>query len=194
MARFVLGIVGCALLAVGPSQAQTLPSPPSGQPQPAPRTPAFPEGAKIGFVNLQVVFEQSAVAQESFARLRTFESERTAELQVRTKELQELQTRLDTQRSLLSPDAMSTLAQEVQFKARQLEFDRETAQIGRERLQQEILEQFNRRVIPEAEKIRAARGLWLVLSVADAGVLAAHPGLDLSAEVVQALDAARTPR
>ncbi len=196
MTRSILGIVVCSLLTVRPAVAQTpvAASRLVEQQQPAPPSPLFPEGAKIAFVNLQVVFEQSALGRESFARLRTFDTEKEAELRATAKQLEDLQQRLDSQQALLSADAASLLAREVEFKARQLQFDRENVQIGRERLQQELLVQFNRRVVPEAEKIRAARGLWLILSVADAGVVAAHPGLDLSAEIVQALDAARESR
>jgi Skp family chaperone for outer membrane proteins len=182
------------LFAAGPALAQTPPPPPvqtpPAQTQPAPPPlPVFPADAKVGFINLQAVVEQSTLGKASSERLRKYDTDKQTELQNKAKELEDLRTKLNTQRDLLNQDALAALAKEIDLKARQLQFDQENAQVERDQLQQELLQQFNQKVIPEVEKIREARGLWMIFSVADAGVVAAHAGLDLSAELVKALDA-----
>jgi len=183
------------LFATGPVLAQTPPTtppPPPAQtpPPPAPAPPpAFPADAKVGFINLQAVVEQSALGKASSDRLRQYDADKQTELQNKAKELDGLRTKLNTQRDLLNPDALSALAREIDLKTRQLQFDQENANVERDQLQQQLLQDFNQKVIPEVEKIRVARGLWMIFSVADAGVVAAHAGLDLSAELVKALDA-----
>jgi len=194
MKRIVLVLALCALFTAGPALAQTPPppvqTPPAQtQPAPAPPLPVFPADAKIGFINLQAVVEQSALGKASSERLRKYDTDKQAELQNKAKELEDLRTKLNTQRELLNQDALAAMAKEIDLKSRQLQFDQENAQVERDQLQQELLQQFNQKVIPEVEKIRAAKGLWIIFSVADAGIVAAHAGLDLSAELVQALDA-----
>lgn len=194
MRRIAVAFVLSVLFAAGPVLAQTPPTTPptppaAQQPAPAPAPPVFPADAKIGFINLQAVVEQSALGKASSDRLRKYDAEKQAELQNKAKELDDLRTKLNTQRDLLNPDALSALAREIDLKTRQLQFEQENASVEREQLQQQLLQDFNQKVIPEVEKIRAARGLWMIFSVADAGVVAAHAGLDLSAELVKALDA-----
>ncbi len=193
MRRIALVVVVCVLFAAGPALAQTPPPPvqtPPPQTQPAPPPlPVFPADAKVGFINLQAVVEQSVLGKASSDRLRKYDADKQAELQGKAKELEDLRTKLNSQRDLLNPDALAALAKEVDLKSRQLQFDQENAQVERDQLQQELLQQFNQKVIPEVEKIREARGLWMIFSVADAGIVAAHAGLDLSAELVKALDA-----
>lgn len=174
-----------------PVQAPPPQTPPAAQtPAPAPPPlPVFPAEAKVAFINLQAVVEQSAMGKASSERLRKYDTDKQAELQGKAKELEDLRTKLNTQRELLNQDALAALAKDIDLKGRQLQFDQETAQAERERLQNELLQQFNQKVLPEVEKIRAAKGLWMIFSVADAGVVAAHAGLDLSAELVKALDA-----
>jgi len=196
MKRIGLVLALCALFTAGPALAQTPPptppQTPPAQTQPAPAPPplpVFPADAKIGFINLQAVVEQSALGKASSDRLRKYDADKQAELQGKAKELEDLRTKLNTQRELLNQDALAALAKEIDLKSRQLQFDQENAQVERDQLQQELLQQFNQKVIPEVEKIRDAKGLWIIFSVADAGIVAAHAGLDLSAELVAALDA-----
>ncbi len=193
MRRIAVAFVLSVLFAAGPVLAQTPPTTPpppaAQQPAPAPAPPAFPADAKIGFINLQAVVEQSVLGKASSDRLRKYDADKQTELQNKAKELEDLRTKLNTQRDLLNPDALAALAREIDLKTRQLQFDQENANVERDQLQQQLLQDFNQKVIPEVEKIRAARGLWIIFSVADAGVVAANSGLDLSAELVKALDA-----
>lgn len=194
MRRIAVAFVLSVLFAAGPVLAQTPPTTPptppaAQQPAPAPALPVFPADAKIGFINLQAVVEQSALGKASSDRLRKYDADKQTELQNKAKELDDLRTKLNTQRDLLNPDALNALAREIDLKTRQLQFEQENANVERDQLQQQLLQDFNQKVIPEVEKIRLARGLWMIFSVADAGVVAAHAGLDLSAELVKALDA-----
>jgi Skp family chaperone for outer membrane proteins len=198
MNRIAVAVIVGAFVAAGAAQAQIPPptppptqTPPPATPPPAPEPIAFPAEAKIAFVNLQAVIQQSAFGKGSSERIRKFDEAETAKLQAKNKELDDLRAKANSQRDLLSPDALATLGKEIEFKARQLQFDQEGYQVERERLNQELTGQFQLKVIPLVEEIRKERGLWMVFSVADAGLLAAHGGLDLTADVIKLLDAAK---
>lgn len=195
MRRNVLAFAVCVLLTAGQAFAQTPPTTPPQDP-PAQTTPApaplpFPADAKVAFVNLQAVVEQSALGKASSEQIRKFDADKTAELQAKAKELDGLRTKLNTQRELLQQTALQALAKEIDLKARELQFDQENVQVEREQLQGELLQKFNQLVIPLVEEIREERELWMIFSVADAGVVAAHGGLDLSAELIKKLDASK---
>ena len=195
MRRIAVALALCVILAAGSALAQTPPpvqnppTTPPAQAQPAPAPPAFPADAKVAFINLQAVVEQSVLGKASSERLKKYDADKTAELQGKAKAVEELRTKLNTQRELLNQDALAALGKEIDLKTRELQFQEESTRVERDQLQQELLQQFNQKVIPEVEKIRDARGLWMIFSVADAGVIAAHAGLDLSAELIKALDA-----
>jgi Skp family chaperone for outer membrane proteins len=178
-------------LAQTPPPTQTPPQTPPAQTTPAPTPPPFPADAKVAFVNLQAVVEQSSLGKESSEAIKKFDAAKTAELQTKAKELEGLRTKLNTQRELLQEAALQALAKEIDLRARQLQFDQENVQVEREQLQGELLQKFNLKVIPLVEEIRKERDLWMIFSVADAGVVAAHGGLDLSAELIQKLDASK---
>lgn len=197
MRRNVLAFAVCVLLTAGqalaqtPPPTQTPPQTPPAQTTPAPQPQPFPADAKVAFVNLQAVVEQSALGKASSEEIRKFDADKTAELQAKAKELEGLRTKLNTQRELLQQAALQALAKEIDLKARELQFDQENVQVEREQLQGELLQKFNQLVIPLVEEIRKERELWMIFSVADAGVVAAHGGLDLSAELIKKLDASK---
>ncbi|HUF47036.1 MAG TPA: OmpH family outer membrane protein [Vicinamibacterales bacterium] len=197
MNRIAVAVLVAGFLASGSLRAQTPPptqTPPPATPQapPAAAEPiAFPADAKIAFVNLQAVIQQSAFGKASSERIRKFDEEETAKLQAKNKEIEDLRAKVNTQRDLLSPDVLATMAKDIDVRTRTLQFEQEGYQVERERLNQELTGQFQLKVIPVVEEIRLARGLWMVFSVGDAGLLAAHGGLDLTAEVIKALDEAK---
>jgi len=53
---------------------------------------------------------------------------------------------------------------------------------------------FQEKLNPIIEQLRVDKGLLLIFSIRDSGVVAAEPGLDLSAEIIKRFDAAaKTP-
>ena len=59
-------------------------------------------------------------------------------------------------------------------------------------LQQQLQLDFQRKLIPVIQQLVAEKGLQILLSQADAGIVWADPGLDLTAEVIKRFDAAAT--
>ena len=57
-------------------------------------------------------------------------------------------------------------------------------------LQQQLQAEFQRKLIPVVQQIVTEKGLHLLLSQADAGIIWADPGVDLTVEVIKRFDAA----
>jgi len=91
----------------------------------------------------------------------------------------------------MSPAALSQLQRDIEKQERELQFAQQDAQNELGQLQQDLLEDFQVRLNPILEAIRKERGLHMIFSAADAGLAAADAGLNLSAEVIKRLDAAK---
>jgi Skp family chaperone for outer membrane proteins len=111
--------------------------------------------------------------------------------------VQALEAKAQSQAAVLSPEAMGNMRRELDRVNRELEFMKQQAQADVDLKNQELLAGFSQRVLPIVEAIRNEKGLWVIFAVQqdDGGggtlmVAAAHPGVDLTLEVVRRLNAA----
>jgi len=196
------GTIASTAFGQTPPPAQTPPrQTPPAQTPPAPQLPAapaapFPADAKIGYVRLQVVFNQSALGQQSAAQVTTLQNTLSSQLSARDKEIQALADKIRTQQGTVDASVTIGWNNELQRLQREAQFAQQEAQVQVDQLKQGLLDNFEKEVVPVIEAVRAEKGLWLILSVQavdeNAGALnlvAAAPGLDLSAEVVTRLNA-----
>jgi outer membrane protein len=197
-------LAGCVLVAgvayaqQPPVQQQTPPPaqqtpPPAAQPAAAPQAapaPAakFPEGAKYAFINIQRIASESAEGKTSSSRIEQLRAKKASELTEKNKAVEALQAK---QRSSVLGEAAAAQIQKDIDKT-QVEIQRMTqdAQSELQDLQNELQLDFQRKVGPVIEAVAREKGLQLLFSQADSGLVWADAGLDLTAEVIRRLDAA----
>src|SRR5436190_797865 len=94
-----------------PAPAQTPPKPvqpvPAQPTQPAPQLPAqppapFPQGAKIAYINPQLIFQQSTEGKAAIARVQAVVQKKQTEGQTKAKQLQDNQTKLQSSGSVMN--------------------------------------------------------------------------------------------
>jgi outer membrane protein len=200
MALLALG----AVLVTGNAMAQTPPStqtpPPPAQtpqataPKPTPTPtpvvlPPFPPESKIGFVDLQSVVSQSILGKAGTTQLEQLQKKLEGELVALQTKLKEAQTRQQTQASLLSETAAAQLAKDIDRLNRELQFKQQEAQSDIQTLQQDLLADFEKKVLPILEAMAKEKNLHAVFNVADSGAVYVFPGLNLSPELVKRVDA-----
>jgi len=180
---------------------QTQPAAPAGQPPaqrpaqtvppPAPQPPApFPQGAKIAFVNLQQIASQSADGKAANAKVQALIQKKQVEGTEKTKTLQGNQQKLQQSGSLMNEQARTQLEKEIERQQREGERFQQDAQAEVNELQQELQNEFQKRLFPILEQLSKEKGLQILFSAADAGVIWAEPGLDLTGDAIKKLDAA----
>jgi outer membrane protein len=197
-------LAGCVLVAgvayaqQPPVQPQTPPPaqqtpPPAAQPAAAPQAapaPAakFPEGAKYAFINIQRIASESAEGKTSSSRIEQLRAKKASDLTEKNKAVEALQAK---QRSSVLGEAAAAQIQKDIDKT-QVEIQRMTqdAQSELQDLQNELQLDFQRKVGPVIEAVAREKGLQLLFSQADSGLVWADAGLDLTAEVIRRLDAA----
>ena len=195
-------VVAAALimaLAAGPAYAQTTPpaqTPPAqtpAAPAPAPQAQPpkpFPEGAKVAFVDLQVIASNSVEGKAATAQLDEYRKKKNAEIAEMTKEAQAVQTKLQQGGTVLSDQARAQAEKDLQKYQRDLQALQEDANQELQELTARLQASFQERLNPIIEQVATEKDLYVVFSVRDSGIVWAYSGVDLSGEVIKRFDAA----
>ena len=153
-------------LAVGAASLSAQVAPARGRaavpPAAAPAAP-FPAGAKIAFVNIQVIVATSVEGKADSAKVDALVKKKQAEAPANQK------TPQDAQR-----------------------FQQE-AQADVQRLQAQLQDDFQKKLFPILQQLAQEKHLSMLLSAQDAGLVWAEPGLDLTAEAIKRFDAVIAP-
>ena len=115
---------------------------------------------------------------------------RSPERTQRSTEIQKLQQELQAGSSVLTQAVIAEKTADLEKKTREAQFLAQSQQADLENLNKQLLSDFEAKVLPIVEQVRAERNLWLIFT-ADTPIAAGHPGLNLSLEVIKKLDAAQ---
>ena len=177
--------------------AVAAPAPQTPAPAPAPAVVAppapFPAGAKIAFFNPQAVFQASADGRAAVARVNALIQKKQTENADKAKLLQGNQQKLQTSGSVMNETARVQLEKEIEKQTKDAERFQQDAQAEINELQQEVQNDFVKKLSPIVEQLAIEKGLHLVFNASESGIAWATPGLDLTAEVIKKLDAGAKP-
>jgi outer membrane protein len=167
------------------------PAQPPAETAPPPQPPApFPAGAKVAFVNLQAIAQLSADGKAAATKVQALTTAKSNEIAERTKALQAQQQKLQSGSGVMSDAARVALEKDIERLNRELERFQQDAQVDVNELQAELQQEFQKKLLPVLEAILTEKELHFLFSGADAGLILAAPGLDLTLEAVKRLDAA----
>jgi outer membrane protein len=197
MKSLVVALALSAALAVGPASTWAqVPAPAPQKPAPAAAAPAaapqksFPEGFKIAYINPQRILAESVLGKASTTRLSALRAQKLAELTAKNKELDAAQQKLASA-SMVSQEA-SVAAQRsvdrIQVDIQRLQQDAEAAL---QELQQQLNVEFDRALAPIVAQVASEKSLVLLLRLDTGSIAWADPVIDLTADVIKRLDAAK---
>jgi outer membrane protein len=207
MRGFAAAAVLSMMLVTAPTFAQTPPvtqvTPPAGQqkpttPPPAPATmqpaPApgpprpFPEGAKVAYINIQRIANESAEGRQAAAKVQALNQKKVQELNEKNKALQADQQKLQSGGSVLSDAARAELEKKIERQNTDIQRATQDAQQEVQELQQELQNDFQRKLMPIVQQVAQEKGIHVLFSAADSGIVWADPGLDITADVIKKFD------
>jgi outer membrane protein len=168
-----------------PATAQRPPAAPAAPPELKPR---FQDGMKYAYVNVQAVAAGSVEGRVAAEKIKVLQEQKSRELQERNKGLQSDQQKLDQGGSVLSDAARAQLQANIERQQRDLQRFTEDAQQEVQQLAEQVEGEFNRKLTPVIDKVAKAKGVHFVFNAAQSGLIWAEPGMDLTAEVIQAFD------
>ena len=187
--------------AASPAQPPVAPAKPAASlaqpPAPAPvavQPPApFPPGAKVAFFNPQAVFQNSAEGRAAVVRVNALIEKKQKENADKAKLLQGNQQKLQTSGSVMNETARVQLEKEIEKQTKDAERFQQDAQAEINELQQEVQNEFVKKLSPIVDAIAVEKGLQIVFNASESGLAWATPGLDLTGDVIRKLDAQVKP-
>jgi Skp family chaperone for outer membrane proteins len=156
--------------------AQAAPTPPAPVPQPVP----FPAGAKVGFVNLQAIAQLSADGKAAAGKVNALAQKKQTEAADKTKALQANQQKLETSGGVMSEAARAQLQKDIERQTVEGQRFEQDAQAELNELQQQLQQEFQGKLMPVLEALSKEKGLQVLFSAGDSGVIWAEPGIDLT--------------
>ena len=201
MREFVVALALTAVLSAAPAFAQA-PAPAPQAPaapaaaaqQPAAPTPTFQEGLKYAYVQLQAIVQFSAQGKAFNAKVQALNDQKVKEIQDRTKALQAAQQKLDQGGSLLNDQARTQLQRDIERQQLDIQRATEDAQQEITALTQQLQLDFQRVLDPVIAQVAKQKQVHFVFNATESGLIWADPSMDLTAEVIQALDSATTAK
>jgi len=170
------------------------PQAPAAPRQAAPTPPAVPPatfqaGMKYAYIRLDVIAAASADGRLAGEKVKALNDQKVRELNDRNKALQAAQQKLEQGGGVLNDAARGQLQAEVERQQRDLQRFTEDAQQDVQALQQQLQAEFQRKLDPVIDKVAKEKQVHMVFSVSDSGLVWADPGMDLTGDIVRALDA-----
>jgi Skp family chaperone for outer membrane proteins len=169
---------------------QTTPGPTNlGQTNPGPPRP-FPQGAKFAFINIQRVAGESTEGKASTAKVQALNQQKVTQLNDLNKKLQADQAKLQQQTSVMSEAARDQLQRDIDREQKEVQRFTQDAQEEVQQLQQDLQGGFQSRLLPVIQQVVAERGLEILFSQNDSGIVWADSALDITNDVIKRFDAA----
>ena len=159
------------------------------QPAPTPQPPMpFPQGAKMAFVNLQAIAQLSADGKAASSKVSALAQKKQVEAAEKAKALQGNQQKLETSGSVMSESARGQLQKEIDRQTLEGQRFEQDAQAELQELQQQLQQEFQGKLMPVLESLSKEKGIQVLFSAGDSGLIWAEPGIDLTLEAVKRLD------
>jgi len=159
--------------------------------QPAQPKPPFPTGVKYAFVQIQAIASSSAEGKAATTKIQAMQQQKSNELQEKNKALQAAQQKLDSGGSVLNDAARAQLAADIDRQQREIQRFTEDADRDLQNLQQQLQDDFQRKLSPIIAKVAQEKQLHMIFSVTDSGLVWGDPALDLTEEVIKELDGSK---
>ena len=165
---------------------------------PAPTTPAqpprpFPEGAKIAFVVLQRIVNESAEGKAASGQIQAFQQKKANELNDKNKQLQAIQQKLEKEGTVMAASVQGELQKQAEKIQVEIQRFTQDAQQEIQDLQNNLQAQFQQKIDPILAQVGQEKGLHFIFNGPDSGLVWADTGLDISADVIRRLDANYKP-
>ena len=212
MKVFAVAVAISLVLSAGPSFAQA-PAPAPAQPKPAaPAAPApapatqkpappapappkvvpFQTGLKYAFVDLGEVAQNSAAGKAFNGKVQALQEQKVKELEDKNKAMRAAQDKLEKGATVLNDQARAGLQAEIEKLQRDIQRYTEDAQGEIQTLTQQLQQQFFAVLTPVIAQVATEKQVHFIFDAAQSGLVWADPSMNLTADVVKALDATTT--
>jgi Skp family chaperone for outer membrane proteins len=147
-------------------------------------------GVKYAFVYVQKIASDSAEGKGATAKINALNQQKVNELNEKNKALQAAQQKLEQGGSVLNEAARAQLANDIDKQQREIQRFTEDAQQDVQNLQQQLQDDFQRKLTPVLARVAQEKQLHMIFSVTDSGLVWGDPALDLTDDIIKEFDTA----
>lgn len=183
-----------APVAPSPAPATQKPATPAEAQPPAAKVVPFQAGLKYAFVDLGVVAQSSAQGKAFNSKVEALQAQKVKELQDKDKALTAAQEKLEKGATVLNDQARAGLQTEIEKMQRDIQRYTEDAQQEIQSLTQQLQQQFYAVLTPVINQVAMDKQVHFIFDAAQSGLVWAEPSMNLTADVVKALDASTTAK
>lgn len=157
----------------------------------APAAAPAATASKVGIIDIQQAIIRCNEGQRDFEALAKKFDPKRSELENASKEVDELQKRLQNTQDKLSDDARNNLIKEIESKKKVLQRNYEDSNNDFQAQQNEIAQRIGQKMMQTVDKYSKENGFSVVLDVAgqQSNVLWAAPTADITQAVIEAYNA-----
>ena len=159
--------------------------------------PPFPAGAKLAFVNMQLVVAESKLGKSGQEKMKALQQQNQTRLATVAKGIQDQQQKISTQSGVVNEATGQQLKRDLDRMQLEAQTEQQKLNAAEQNLNEDLLRDFSEKAMPIIEALRVEKDLWVIFGVQETAsdgtgqliVASANGGLDLSLEVVKRLDA-----
>jgi outer membrane protein len=148
----------------------------------------FQDGLKYAYVRIDRIAAESTAGKSLNERVKALNDQKVRELNDKNKALQSAQQKLESGGSVLSETARGQLQAEVERQQRDIQRFTEDAQQDLQALQQQLQEEFTRTLNPVLDRVAREKQVHMVFNATESGLVWADPTMDLTTDIIKALD------
>jgi outer membrane protein len=152
---------------------------------------AAPAGAiKIAVIDTEKILLSSQAGKKAVADLKKLQEQKEAELRAKAQELKDLQTKISEGRLSLAQDKLADLSKQYEEKEISLRRQQDDATRELNKKRDEMLAGIDDRVMPVINQVGKDLGYTLIFRKFESGLIYADEAIDITATIIQRLDAA----
>jgi Skp family chaperone for outer membrane proteins len=156
---------------------------------PTPAVVPFRDGAKIAYIDMQLIASQSTDGKAASVTIKTFRDSRSRELQSRERSVEAKQQQLASGVNLLNETARAALQADIERDTRDLTRMADDAEQDLQRMADQLQQDFVSKVVKAVTRVATEKKIDIVFTDQSAMAFRAED-LNLSGDVIRVLNAA----
>jgi outer membrane protein len=151
---------------------------------------AAPGVLKIAVIDTEKILLSSVAGKKAVADLKKLQEQREGELRAKAQELKDLQTKISEGRLSLAQDKLADLSKQLEEKDIIMRRAQDDATRELNKKRDDMLASIDEKVMPVINQIGRELGYTMIFRKFESGLIYADDTVDITASVVQRLDAA----
>jgi outer membrane protein len=146
---------------------------------------------KIGLIDTEKVMGSSIVGKTALAGLKQQQAKAESQIQSQQQEIKDLQDKINTGRLSLAQDQLAQLSKQLDSKMMALRRSQDDATRDLNKKRDDILADIDQKIMPVINQIGKEKGYTVIFRKFESGLIYADDSADITALVIQRLDAGK---